>query len=479
MASTSKFSSILQLTDLDDFITPSQECIKPVKINKDEHASAGSAKIRIGLDGNYVQIDKEGETKQLAKASITLNDCLACSGCITSAESVLIGQQNHIEFLKLCQDIESNTQEKIYDKLVVGLSYQPILSFAAKFKLSPTEARAKLSALFRQLGAVRVFDVESVCDLSLTECGREFVERYKKKTSNSKFTPVLASACPGFVCYAEKTHGDWILPYISEIKSPQQIAGSLIKDTLPSQLQTTASRLAVIMVMPCFDKKLEASRSDFFHEDQLSKDVDMVITPVEIEQMLEELNIEFSNLESSSIDSLNGSMEPEWTVPPGSGSGGYAEHVMRYAAKELYGITLEQINFLPVRNSDLREAVVEQDGHPVLRIAIANGFRNIQNIVQKLKRKKCSYDYVEVMACPSGCLNGGAQLRPESNSEAKILASHIDALHLQNKKQEADEKRAQELNDVWMGAVNVEEQRLKVRTTYRAVPKSTNILTTK
>lgn len=206
------------------------------------------------------------------------------------------------------------------------------------------------------------------------------------------------------MCYAEKTHGDWILPYLSEIKSPQQIAGSLIKDTLAAEMETTAFRLAVVMVMPCFDKKLEASRSDFVYEDKKTKEVDMVITPVEIEQLFEQLNIDFVNLGSSHVDSLRGGSELDWTVPAGSGSGGYAEHVLRYAAKELYGVRLEDIVFKPVKNSDMREAVLElQSGEPpVLRVAIANGFRNIQNLVQRIKRKKCTYDYVEVMACPSG-----------------------------------------------------------------------------
>lgn len=154
--------------------------------------------------------------------------------------------------------------------------------------------------------------------------------------------------------------------------------------------------------MPCFDKKLEASRSDFLREDQLSKDVDLVITPVEIEQILEELEIEFTELGSSPIDSLIGTQISSWNVPPGSGSGGYAEHVLRYAAKELYDVTLEKVIFKTVKNCDVLEAFFEKDDKPILSVAIINGFRNIQNVVQKMKRKKLTYDYVEIMACPSG-----------------------------------------------------------------------------
>lgn len=155
--------------------------------------------------------------------------------------------------------------------------------------------------------------------------------------------------------------------------------------------------------MPCFDKKLEASRSDFFNETTESRDVDVVITPVEIEQILEEANINFADIELSEVDCLFANGEPEWTIPPGSGSGGYAEHVYRFAAKELFGMEVDQVHFTSVKNSDMREAILQDtEGRTLLKIAIANGFRNIQNVVQRMKRKKCLYDYIEVMACPSG-----------------------------------------------------------------------------
>jgi hypothetical protein len=96
----------------------------------------------------------------------------------------------------------------------------------------------------------------------------------------------------------------------------------------------------------------------------------------------------------------------------GSGSGGYAENVLTYAAEHILNTRLDRIVFEAQKNPDLREVTVKSEaGDTVLRFAIANGFRNIQNLVQKMKRKRCDYDLVEIMACPSGCLNGGAQLR--------------------------------------------------------------------
>lgn len=122
---------------------------------------------------------------------------MACSGCITTAESVLIGQQSNVEFLKVCEAIRNESENRPFDHMVVTISHQPILSFAAKFKLSPLEARSKLSGLFRQLGASYVHDLTLATEMSLLECGRDFVERFRAGSSNKKILPVIASSCPG------------------------------------------------------------------------------------------------------------------------------------------------------------------------------------------------------------------------------------------------------------------------------------------
>lgn len=260
----------------------------------------------------------------------------------------MIEQQNHKEFLKLRNQLKSVNPNGAYDKLVVSLSIQPVLSFAAKYEVDPKESRGKLSSLFRNLGADLVYDIEFATELSLLDCGRDFVDRFHSKEAVKKSTPVLSSACPGWICYAEKTHGDWILPYVSQIKSPQQIAASIIKELVPAKVDSTASRIVHVTVMPCFDKKLEASRLDFALSD--AKEVDMVITPVEIEQMMEDLGISFVDLPISPMDSLLDQTESN-ILPSvtGSGSGGYAEHVLRFAAKELFDIDLDEIHFQTVR----------------------------------------------------------------------------------------------------------------------------------
>ncbi len=120
-----------------------------------------------------------------------------------------------------------------------------------------------------------VFDTTFARDFSLHESQREFVERFK---TSSKHLPLLSSSCPGFICYAEKTHGSFILPYISDVKSPQQIMGSLIKEYLAKKLDVTPDVFYHVSVMPCFDKKLEASRKEFYNEFHQTRDVDCVLS---------------------------------------------------------------------------------------------------------------------------------------------------------------------------------------------------------
>ena len=120
-------------------------------------------------------------------------------------------------------------------------------------------------AYFKSLGADFVFDLKVPEDISLIEQTKEFVEQYQNKRSTEASTKsgkhtILTSACPGWICYAEKTHGSWILPYISRVKSGQQIMGSIVKQHLSKKLQVSSSDIIHVAVMPCFDKKLEGKK---------------------------------------------------------------------------------------------------------------------------------------------------------------------------------------------------------------------------
>ncbi|KAG7222842.1 hypothetical protein INR49_016052, partial [Caranx melampygus] len=400
----SHFSGVLQLTDLDDFITPSQECVKPVKVEKKQGKSV--AKIQIEDDGSYVQVNQDGAKKKLEKAKITLNDCLACSGCITSAESVLITQQSHEELFKVLRNNKvregyaNATEQKV---VVVSVSPQSRASLAAHFNLSSSETGRRLTSYFKSIGVHHVFDTGFSRTFSLLESQREFVERLQRKEQDSKALPMLTSACPGWICYAEKTHGEFILPYISTTRSPQQMMGSLVKGYFAEQQGLSPQQIYHVAVMPCFDKKLEASRSDFYLNEAETREVDCVITSGEVQKMLEEENVSLNDVEPAAPDSMFSSVcGDDFLSHAGSGSGGYLHHVFTYAAKHLFGEEVKELKYKTLRNKDFQEVTLEKDGVVLLSFASTYGFRNIQNLVQKLKRGKMTYHFVEVMACPSG-----------------------------------------------------------------------------
>ncbi|XP_047021575.1 probable cytosolic Fe-S cluster assembly factor GL21135 [Helicoverpa zea] len=472
----SRFSGALQLTDLDDFITPSQECIKPVKVEKSKTKTG--AKIKIGEDG-YFDVSS-GREEKLKKVEITLADCLACSGCITSAESVLVTKQSQEELLRVFSErkyTDNKGETKDVSLIVISLSPQPTLSIAARYKLSPEEATHKLAGYFKSLGADLVLDMTIAEDLALLEAQQEFLQRYQNQQTDptAKNLPMLASSCPGWVCYAEKTHGNYILPYISTSKSPQQVMGSLVKQYLSKCKEVTPAEVYHVTFMPCYDKKLEASREDFYSEMQNCHDVDCVITAIELEQMLD--------LSGKVLNDVTG-VELDWPwgqgdAPPavrrhiGTGSGGYADHVFLYAAQQLFGETDAKLVYRNLRNPDFREVTLEKDGKEVLRFAVANGFRNIQNLVQKLKRGKSPYHYVEVMACPSGCLNGGAQVRPVTGESGRELVAQLEAMYSTLPlATPADNRLVRRLYADWLDGRDSDKARAVLHTAYHAIDKS-------
>uniref|UniRef100_A0A1B0B0G6 Iron hydrogenase small subunit domain-containing protein n=1 Tax=Glossina palpalis gambiensis TaxID=67801 RepID=A0A1B0B0G6_9MUSC len=477
----SHFSGALQLTNLDDFITPSQECIKPVIIEKSK--SKTGAKISIQDDGYYEET--EDGSRKLQKVEITLQDCLACSGCITSAEGVLITQQSQEELLKVLNENQSlKTNDKSSDQarvVVFTISQQPVLSLAQRYGLTVENTIKHLCGYLRHLGGDIILNTKIADDLALLECRQEFIERFRSKSQEQPL-PMLTSSCPGWVCYAEKTHGNFILPYLSTTRSPQQIMGVLVKQWLAKNLKVKAEQIYHVTLMPCYDKKLEASRNDFFNEVENSKDVDCVITSIEIEQMLGSEALE--KYPASKFDNVfgivdgNGPADTIWGYES-STSGGYSEHIFKYSAKHLFDMDVATLEYKNLRNPDFREVVLEKDGKCLLKFAIANGFRNIQNLVQKLKRGKTQYHFVEVMACPSGCINGGAQIRPVSGQTARELTSQLEHLYRQLPQSSPDNFTNESMYNGFFDGLHTEKAKMLLHTTYHAVEKLNTALNIK
>ncbi|KAK9320152.1 iron hydrogenase [Lipomyces orientalis] len=479
-------SAILSAQDLNDFIGPGLACINPVVVNRSD-TNQGATEIQIDSSGNPVEVSVDDglsnttatAATQLTPAQINLSDCLACSGCITSAESVLVSLQSHTELLSILRQSRGESAEKDLNGkesknpkqvFVASISHQSRASLSAAFNISVDAVDAKLVTLFRDiLGFQYLVGTGVGRQVALAYSAQEVLLKSGKKSDSPSVvqkTPVLASICPGWICYVEKTHPH-VLPYLSAIKSPQQITGSLLKRLIREERGVSADEIYHVSVMPCFDKKLEASRPDFVTGEGV-RDVDCVITTKEVVQLLLDENLDFMNI-SEAGDARTGGLqamapklwpvEKSWESSDGSSSGGYLWHVLAALGDEITRSESKptDLKVVPGKNSDMVEYhLVAIDGGKeviVAKAAQVYGFRNIQNLVRKLKtgvktggrtvlsaRAKKSgtatstatlapteYDYVEVMACPGGCINGGGQIgAPTTDGDAVGLREWRD-----------------------------------------------------
>jgi iron only hydrogenase large subunit-like protein len=495
------------LSNLDDFIAPGQACVNPLVQSKATEAPTTGGRITLETDfstSEFAVLKQEpnlirsrtGTTSKVA--TVSLNDCLACSGCVTTAETVLIQSQSHERLLD--KFAEARTTPDL--KIAVAISPQSRASLAEKLGLPSEELFLKLATILKSMGVTYVLDTASAGDVSLVEAREEFLHRYRgeKRRSwsapavtsavNSReinnygktddveaplsitgttqvgtptrptFGPMIISHCPGWVCYAEKTLPE-ALPYVSSTKSSQQILGAALKRYWAPE--GVPDNLFVACVQPCFDKKLEGSRLDFLDGDTNVQEIDLVISTTELWLLLEQHATENSSspnelIENAVLDEPTGNGEVErlfrcfseagqqlvLSADTEAGSGGYLDYIVRYAAQSELGKEIGssgEITYRVGRNADIADVEVcaanvdstESEAPPqTLRAAKVYGFRNIQSTMLKLKRGKCNYDIMEVMACPSGCINGGGQLRAnerETATESKERIAAVDKVY--------------------------------------------------
>ena len=369
--------------------------------------------------------------------------------------------------------------------LVISLSPQSRASIAAYYNLPIQSVYLKLHTFFTQiLPFEAVFDTNIGREIALIEGAKEFQHKYRATSRNlNGLLPVISASCPGWICYAEKTHHG-ILPYLSNVRSPQQIIGSLIKSMYAKRWGIAPGQVWHLSVMPCFDKKLEASREEFAPNG--IKDVDCVITTLELMKMLDEWGVKFPDLpESPNVSEL----ETRMTNHAGSSSGGYLHYILTASAQTLFGLDIDiatqrGVQVKAVRNHDMVEYTLEIDGEIKLRMARCYGFRNIQNLVRKLEKKggkvvkkktgktEALWDYVEVMACPSGCVNGGGQLPPPNVTKIYSVQEwlqHVEESYQMQPVELPSEERVEALYREWFGEDRDEGRKQCIEARYQGV----------
>lgn len=378
-------------------------------------------------DSANSQHNNTGANEQVgALPQLLLSACLSCEGCLTEEETLSISQQSLDELHRVLA-LNKKCDASKHKVLVASICPQSLPFFAVKFGLDVREAAWKLCGFLKSLGVQYVFDTTLAAGFSILESQREFVQRYRRRSHDSHALPMFTSSCPGWIRYAERVLGSLVTPHICTARSPQQIMGCLIKDYFSKLKKLSPGQLYHLVVAPCFDKKLEAVREEFYNSVLESRDVDCVLTSGQVFGVMKQRNVSVEELDSVPLDHVLGeSADTELQRHEGRGSEGFLEHVFKHAAKELFGLDVHEITYKTLRNRDFQEVSLDRDGETLLQFAAVYGFRNIQTLVHRMKKGRLPYQLVEVLSCPGGCLSGRGQAESDEGRIDRPLVQHME-----------------------------------------------------
>ncbi len=285
-----------------------------------------------------------------------------------------------------------------------------------------TNVTGKMVTSLKRLGFDKVFDTNTGADLTIMEEAHEFIERFK---SNENL-PMITSCSPGWIKYIEMNYPE-LLPHLSTCKSPHEMFGAILKTYYSKKMGIDANKIYVVSIMPCIAKKFESKRPEMKNEELWN--VDNVITTRELSRMIKQANIEFENLEESQFDDPMGEATGAGAIF--GTTGGVMEAALRTAQDTLTGKDLPQIDFEEVRGGEgIKKAIVNIGGKDI-KVVAASGLKNAQIILEEIKSGKADYQFVEIMACPGGCIMGGGQPIKSSKirREIDVRALRANALY--------------------------------------------------
>ncbi len=267
----------------------------------------------------------------------------------------------------------------------------------------------KMVTALKKLGFDKVFDTNTGADFTIMEEASEFIERIQ----NGGILPMSTSCCPAWVKFLEMNYPE-LIPNLSTCKSPHQMFGAVIKSYYAKTVGIDPSKIYVVSVMPCIAKKFERTRDDM--QGAGYDDVDCVITTRELARLIRQANIEFSELEECGFDSPMGEATGAGAIF--GVTGGVMEAALRTAADFLGGESFGKIDYEEVRGrKGIKRAVVNVAGKDI-RVAVVSGLANAREIAEEIKNGSADFDFVEIMACPGGCILGGGQ--PIKTSKTRI-----------------------------------------------------------
>lgn len=294
----------------------------------------------------------------------------------------------------------------------------------------------KLVSALKRLGFDSVLDTDFTADLTIMEEGTELLHRLKANLvegDTSEPLPLTTSCSPGWVKFFEHTFPD-LLNHMSTCKSPQQMFGALAKTYYAKKIEVDPKNIVSVSIMPCTAKKYEADRPEM--RDSGYKDVDYVLTTRELAVMIKQAGIQFADLPEEKYDSIMGQSTGAGVIF--GATGGVMEAALRTAYEIVTGreVPFENLNIMPVRGMDgVREAAVKIENvlpdwkfleGAELKCCVAHGLANARKVMEKVQNKEVEYHFIEIMACPGGCLGGGGQPIP---TNADIRKKRMEAIY--------------------------------------------------
>jgi len=352
------------------------------------------------------------ETKVGTPGEIPL-DCVFCGQCANYCPTGAIVEKDETERM----------EELLADKSKLKVfQFAPSVRFTLgeEFGLKPgTFVEGKLISALKLLGADLIFDTTFSADLTIVEEANELVKRILAWSRGDEKVnlPMFTSCCPSWVLYIEKYWPQFI-DHLSTCKSPQQMLGALMRSYYPERRKIHPRNIISLSIMPCIAKKFEAQRKEM-QTDQL-RDVDLVLTVRELARLIKKKKIDFNSLPDGKADSLLGDYTGAGILF--ASSGGVMEAALRTAYEKLTCEKLHQLDYQEVRGvKGIREAEVIFPRSKCLtkelkiKVAVAHKLVNAKKILESLEKGECEYDFVEVMACPDGCLGGGGQPIPSDS----------------------------------------------------------------